>query len=125
MQHATVVCAASRFSLHGMQPQGDAILISSMDGSMYCLDLDTGSTLWSYRTGVENVTQALAPVVDSYSNIFLLEKDKLTALDKGGKTLWNEVCQNFAMLALACSCLAAKQRGWNGILNEREEGGVK
>lgn len=85
-----------------MQPQGDAILISSMDGNMYCLDLDTGSTLWSYRTGVENVTQALAPVVDLYSNIFLLEKDKLTALDKSGKTLWNEVCQN-----LPCSPLPA------------------
>jgi outer membrane protein assembly factor BamB len=110
MQHASVVCA-SRFSLHGMQPQGDAILISSMDGSMYCLDLDTGSTLWSYRTGVENVTQALAPVVDSYSNIFLLEKDKLTALDKSGKTLWNEVCQNFAMLR-PCLLLSCREPTW-------------
>ena len=76
-----------------MRLQADAVLISSMDGKMYCLDLDTGSTLWSYSTGVENVTQALAPIVDSYSNIYLLERDKLTALDNSGSTLWNEVWQ--------------------------------
>ena len=77
-----------------MRLQADAVLISSMDGRVYCLDLDTGSTLWSYSTGVENATQALAPIVDSYSNIYFLERDKLTALDERGRTLWNEVWQH-------------------------------
>jgi WD40 repeat protein len=69
----------------------DAVLVSSRDGTLHCFDIRTGTSLWKYGTGVNSLSApALAPVVDSYSNIFILEKDKLTALDRDGARLWYE-----------------------------------
>ena len=67
-----------------------AILISSMDGNMYSLDIATGAQLWVHQTGLENVTQSLAPVVDSYSNIYVVDHEKFIALEGSGSLLWSD-----------------------------------
>lgn len=67
----------------------EAVLISSMDGTMYSVDVETSATLWKYQTGLENTTQALAPVVDSYSNIYVADHEKFVAMDGSGSFLWS------------------------------------
>ena len=74
----------------GSVTEADAILVSAMDGAVHALHVDTGALLWTYATGIENSTQGLSPIVDSYSNIYFLTKEGITALSGMGSPLWNE-----------------------------------
>jgi outer membrane protein assembly factor BamB len=103
------------YRFQGSARDTDAVLISSMDGILYSLDIDTGATLWEYKTGLENTTQSLAPVVDSYSNVYFLDHQKIVAKNEAGVDLWSqegcnglEVASSLAisregMIAAACN----------------------